>query len=271
MTLAFRNSLLTFLLTMTILITAFFFATSVILIQTYGWGAKISSTQVHFFWFAYAASLEASLSSNLISIGLALICALGAQIYFRQVFRKTTSPEIFFVSVFFFALSTEGLRILQIFVSMENASYFLGLMLTRVVYLFRIFSVLALLAGSLYVLDFQYQKYGTVLGLTFLLSLLTAAAIPMDTGHLNTNLLYGLADERGLGYFFIIFELIVAVNFVLASVTKKSVALAWIGLAVLLIMAGGELTRFNQIWSPVLFVPSVILLGRKTQEIYLWT
>ena len=145
-----------------------------------------------------------------------------------------------------------------------------GVVVSRVLWAFRLFGLFSLFCASLYALNFSYQKYGNLVGLSLCLSLFLAANLPLQTSVVQTDLLFALADERGLGLVFLIFTVVIVGNFVFGLVTRHRENGASLIGAALLFMLSWHAVFFGIFWAVLIFIPGIILLGRKTQETYLW-
>lgn len=270
MTLSFRNGLLTFLLAVTAVLAGFFLYTAFSAQQHFGWDTLLPVTEDHRLWFFSWSAGEVHLYNVILEIGLLLPIVLGGLLYLRQVFRKTTAAELFFFAVFLASLGGETLRIIQIFFLLQDQPFFEGVFLTRIIWTFRFFGLFSLFLASMYAQGLNYQKYGNLVGLSLVISLVISFNLPIQTMGVQSDLLFPLGDERGTAILFLTFTVMTLLNFWLCIHMKKRENAAFLLLASLLYYFGWQATLFGFYLASLLLVPGTILLGRKTQEYYLW-
>lgn len=270
MTLAFRNQILTFFVVLSVLMLATFLLVAGLTLQQYGFDLRLPAGHHQIFWFLTAVASDTAVFQTFLNLGLVQVFAAGGLFYLRHLYRKASSTEVFFAAVFLLGLSMEGLRVFQPLILQTDTSFFFGILVSRVVLLFRIFSVLALFVGSLYLLDFKYQKFGVLVGFVFGLSLMIAANVPLDTKAFDTNLLYGVTEDSAMAYFFIVFQLVIAGNILLARLQKRHHATLLLLSIAALLLTGWQLALFNQIWAPLPLIGALVLLDRRSQNSFQW-
>jgi hypothetical protein len=188
-----------------------------------------------------------------------LIFALLTRISLGGLFRKTRSPEIFFLIVFAVSLCLENLRLGIILCQAWSLPTDLSLLLSRGVYLGRTLAMMSLLAASVYAAGLRYTHISVLTGLLFLISLTLAAIIPLNTVRLQINFVYPLGDRQG--YLFLNFGLgfIILLNFIIARLIRREVRFLFMALAGAFLLLGKELLAFAV--SPLLLAAGLLFLA----------
>jgi len=107
---------------------------------------------------------------------------------FKSLFKKSSSPEVFFILVAVAALSLEGLRAVIYLSYFYGWMYRIYLVLPRVIYFGKLISALALFISGLFSTGFPVQKQNIFLGLSFIFSILLSSSVPIDYS-INANIL----------------------------------------------------------------------------------
>lgn len=216
------------------------------------------------------------LASELGSILLALPASGVLVLHLRNVYRKTPSVEVFFLSLFYLTLALESLRIVNLLFFAQHVSIELRLIATRAVYLGRLFGMFCLLASSLYAVGLKYANLGLLLGAVFLLSLTLSSILPIDATVFTASFLYRLGDVYGYRFVDIAMGLIYVLNFAGAGFIRASRRFLWIALAAALVFLGREL--FLHGTGPLILGIGVGFLlaggtvfGRQISQYYLWS
>ncbi len=215
------------------------------------------------FWFVYTITPFGETSSV---VGMGLLAAAGfvGFVFFRIFFRNTGQGELFFLSLFLFSLLPETLRLASFNLQLWHASPLIGVILSRVVFGSRMFGLLALLFGSLYALDFQYQKYEMVVLAMVLVSFLLTFSLPFDPQLLLTNGMFKLNDEQGVFILYVSVAALLVVNNVISVVRGRT---WWILAGVCAMLAAREMMVFAL--SPLPLVGGGILFAGGAAAAYL--
>ncbi len=197
MALSSRNSLLTLFFFIGLSLVLIFCVNSAFFLISSVRGERIDFLESQQFWFMYVITPYGS-AASIVGMAAAAAAGLIAFILFRALFRNTGQGELFFFSLFLFSLLIETLRLAVFNVQRLGASPLPGIILSRMVFGGRIFGLLALLFGSLYALDFLYQKFEIIVAAMTLTAFLIALSLPFEPQLLLTNGLFRLSDEQGL-------------------------------------------------------------------------
>ncbi|MEW5818219.1 MAG: hypothetical protein AB1798_22875 [Spirochaetota bacterium] len=205
-----------------------------------------------------------------------LLFSLITGFLLKTNFKKTSSAEIFFFTIFILSLSLESFRVGQVLLQLQNKSAYFGILLTRIVYFGKIFGVLCLFSSGLFAAGIKYQKFGIIIGFDLLLSLSLASTIPVDFSILHSNFLYKIGNGRELVFAFIVIEIFSVLNYCWAAFTKNDPEYSLIALGLFFVILGRELLFFMP--GPVLvctgfifLIGGTILFSNRTHYVYLWS
>lgn len=275
MTLSARNRVLL----AGIIISSLFFLVAVVSVLTaYARGVTMSGLVIEGVQYWWMTNREYPAGSGL-WVPWALIGVTGVSVaagyLLRQSFRKTVSYEIFFFIIFLLSISTDGVRVGQLLFAVWKIPPYFGMVLTRLNYLGNFMGLFALFASSLYAMNIQYQKLGTILGLAVFVAFVLSASLPVDSSELYRSLLYKVGFEKGLLIVVIGFELFTLLDYLHAAIVRGSSEYFLIPVAVFMVIAGRELLFF--LGSPAttavggaLLIGGTVLYGKRLHALYLW-
>ncbi len=285
MTLRFQNNILTAGLIISLLSLLLFLSGVYLLWEGGMEGAsfRFSGENPRWTFFPYQETPGAFrlLLNALFSIFGLLIFSLLANAAFRNLFRKTSSPEIFFMMLLLVSLCLESLRIGIILMQSDLLPIpgwvmpvYFSILLTRAVYLGRFFALLCLLVSSLFATGIKYSNHSILLGILLLLSITLVSQIPIDSTILLSNFLYRLGDRRGYLLVNASLGLFALINFLRAGLVRKSRRFFPMAAAALMIFVGKELvyagiSPFPLILGGILLFSGVAVFSRQIGIFYL--
>ncbi len=268
MTLSFRNGLLTVLLVLAGAAGIFLTYSALIAGSDFGWKGTFPAQEAVLFWFLRNPVTDAPIATFLWQFLVLIPLAFVSLFYLRLLYRKTNAPELFFLSFFLFSLLGEGFRVLQLFYVLNDQSYFWSLVLTRVVWIFRLFGLFMAFSASLFALEFPYQKLGNFVGMGLGLAVFLGANLTFQTTTLDSTGLFAPGDERGLLLIFLFLSLLTLANLLFSTLAKRRPhSLSQLG-SMVLFLAASQATFFGAIWAGLLLIPGTALLRRKVQDSY---
>ncbi len=230
---------------------------------SYWWYFSSQNVNITFLYWAAAASLILILSAVILTS------------FILFLFRRTASPEIFFFNLFILTLATNGLRILHLFWIQENASFYLGILLSRGMVFSYSFAILSLFAASLFSAGLPNQRLSLFLLVLVAVSLAFSTLIPIETTRLNTNLLYLPTGNVPAGAIFIALELMSILNYLRAGFLYSNRDYLSLAAGTAFSAAGYELLFF--LGSPLLIslgygflLAGAFLFIKRIYTIYLW-
>lgn len=204
-----------------------------------------------------------------------LIYCLGTTLMLYVTFRKTTSPEIFFFTIFVVAMSLDSFKSLQVVVDISDMSPFFGMIITRVVYYGKFLGTLSLFSAGLFSTGVEYQRTEIVLGIALLLAFVLAATVPVDVTELKENLVHELGRHLELVIISVLFQVFAFLSFVLAGIQSNNKSYFAVAAGAGAVMTGRHLLFYRNdmisvVVSFVFLVAGSILFSERTRKIHLW-
>jgi hypothetical protein len=200
---------------------------------------------------------------------------LAAGILILLSFRKTSSPEIFFLFLFLMSLGTESFRLGLLYLNIMNIPFEFGLLLSRFVYFGRLMGTLALFSAGLFSCGIPYQRLEITLGSCFLVALALASNLPLESGVQGWDLLYrnSLTTEFALGLLTV--ELLGMGNLLYAVKVHNDRNYYALALGTGALILGKFLIFSGEGLIPGIagiaaLAGGTLLFGKKTHQIYLW-
>jgi hypothetical protein len=230
----------------------------------------------HYWWFVYGEVKENNYFFISVIIGLAilLVFSFSFGLAFRSLFKRIASPEVFFFSLFLSLLSLESFRLLNLFFRLSWNFVFPGIICSRIVYFGRFFGLLCFLLSSLYSIEVKYQKYGNLLGVAFILSIILTYIVPLDSSVFLSTFLYKLGDEMGVFIIYFGLSFIILINFIVATIMRQR-RFIYIVIASIFILVGRDFFSFNinpltLVLGFISILSGTILFYVQMGKIYLW-
>ncbi len=210
----------------------------------------------------------------LLGLQLIVLIAVLIALYLTRIYKKTESPEIFFLIFFVISQSFESLRILDSLTFLSNSPYYTGMIITRSIYFGRIFSLITLLLVSLYLTGFNYKHTSTLLLTSLFIGLSLAIIIPVDTTSFTPNLIFKIGIENNRTFFSISLYLLISLNFLIAYLKNKNRKHMSILFFYMLILGGsilyGQSKNILDIYMSILLCSIPALpMGKAIEKIYL--
>ncbi len=126
---------------------------------------------------------------SLLSVGFTALLSLVAAGVSARVFRRVSSPEVYFITLFLMAISVETLRIAHVYFQVVEVPPLYGILITRAVILARLMGGLSLFTSGIYNAGADYPRVGTVSALLLLVALVIVYLIPVDFEHVLPTML----------------------------------------------------------------------------------
>jgi len=186
-----------------------------------------------YFWFNYEPRVQGLWWNGAGAVFL-YIAGVILFLFARNFFRRSVHAEYFFLAIFAFSFWFESLRIISLVIF--NLKLPLGLIsfITRLIFSVRLLGLLAVFFTSLYLFDFQYQRFDFLFLLMLITSLILGFSLPLNQELVLSNGLARLLDEKGLFIIYFSFFLILFFNLALALQRGRHLLLI-LGIALLLI------------------------------------
>ena len=132
---------------------------------------------------------------NVISPGISLLMAWLAALVFLRYFRKISSPQLFFLILFWLSMGTELVRVLNLFLLSTDATLNSQVLLARLGIMGRLTGSLVLFAASLYSAGIKIRQQEVMLGLAIIIAMTISWLVPIDADRVGQELL--LVPARG--------------------------------------------------------------------------
>ena len=198
MTLAVRNALFLLGIIVGSLLLALFAAGSYVL-----WTGPLELSRIalpqaeEWLLFDWRVTRPAALAS-LVATGAAAFIALLGAVVSARLFRRVSSQEIYFITLFLLTLTAEALRLGQLLLEPYSLPNFYGIVATRIVLVSRLLGGLALFSAGIYNAGAEYPRVGTVSLLLLVLSLLIVYLVPVDPQQLTASLVHQTGADVGI-------------------------------------------------------------------------
>jgi hypothetical protein len=142
--------------------------------------ATITFPSVHrLAFFSWELTPRAVLGS-LAAVGLTALLSLVAAGVSARVFRRVSSPEVYFITLFLMTIPLETLRIAHVYFQVVEVPALYGILITRVVILARLMGGLSLFTSGIYNAGADYPRVGTVSTLLLIMALVIVYLVPVD-------------------------------------------------------------------------------------------
>ena len=245
----------------------------------------VSAVIVYYFWregntnrgisFNHL-TFEYSTLKILFLIFFYVLIAFTAGLLFRNLFKKTVSPEIFFFSLAVLTLSFTSLRSLLLLEELNQYSVNLPEAITRIVYFGKIITALFLFTSGLFSTGISLQNQESLLLLTLLIAFVLASALPINVFETNILLLKGSASQYGINMVFTVLQICAVLNFIMGAVKNNDSDYLYLALGVVLTTVGSEiLFRLIPDWISIagflFLISGTAIFGYKIHKIYLWS
>ncbi|MFP4362688.1 MAG: hypothetical protein ACLFR1_02335 [Spirochaetia bacterium] len=276
MTFAFRNTLLIILEVLCLLLILstlgfFFYA-----VQGDSSLQFTSEEGVRLLWWTYQSGNTAILIR--LTVFASFACGLYSFItlhFLRLQFKRTVSPEIFFACFYVFAFTFELIKIPSLFLSSQGFDLYIGSLLTRTHLAGHAFGIICLFLATIFAAGLNYQKYGSAILLSLLISFLLGYAVPIETLERLHNGLYLIGDRTGFLIFFSIVEFFCMLNLIQAFRENKQKEYLFAFIGSILLIIGREGTFFSPntlivILSIACLTIGMIVFARSIKGVYLW-
>ncbi len=199
-------------------------------------------------WFVYQEPGQAvphaalwRIAAAAAAAGIGIFAALRAW----ALFRRSGSPLLPFLTIFFLSLSLEGLRAGTALLYAADGSIDAGILMTRVLYWGRFVGLLALLVAGLYSVDMKYRKYGMLSGAGLLVSFAMAAYIPIDRTVYLAQLTWKLGDEQGVWFVNLTIGLLVLATSAGGALIRHDRRFLWLAVGMAFLLASREILFFS--------------------------
>jgi hypothetical protein len=191
-------------------------------------------------------------------------------------FKKTASPEIFFLAFFLLAFCLESVRLFYPVSFLINTDYNFYMLLTRLVLFSRLAGLAFLFTTSLFTGGFSSQRIGFILGLCVLIAAVVASRLMIKPSGLGRDFLFPYGYSTLTIFGLILIQVVGLITIILSGSVHKErryIALSAAYAALCLGQAGIYLCRSIPfcIGSIILLVLGTAVYSRNLHNAYLWS
>jgi hypothetical protein len=181
---------------------------------------------------------------SLASAGVLGVISVTGVLVAARVFRRLSSAEVFFFTVFMMSLSLELLRIGQLPLIATEQPPVYGTLLSRAILFGRLFGYLVLFASGIYAAGAQYPRVGTLTLLLATLAFLVVYFVPVDLLWMNATLVHRVGGRESVDAVLAFLSLATIANYAYAWATGRTDRGFMLFSSVVLLVVGRELS-FN--------------------------
>ena len=199
-------------------------------------------------WLIYHDPGSGTSAQPLLVMGASVVAvAIGLGFAFRTrgLYRRSRTPVLPYLLLFFLTLGTECLRAPSAMLYAADSSIPFAVILTRTVYWGRFVGLLALLLSSLYCMDLKYRRFYMLGGGVLLVALAMAATIPIDRSTFLSQFLWKLGDEEGVWFVDLSISALTLLTTIGAAVLKRDRRFFMVAGGFLLLLAAREVLFFG--------------------------
>ena len=218
---------------------------------------------------------EQVLFINIVSPGISTLIAWLAAIIFLRYFRKITSPQLFFLVLFWLSMGTELVRVLNLFLITHDATLNQRILLSRIAIMGRLTGSLVLFAASLYSAGIKFQRQESVLVAAVIIAVSISWLVPFDMDRVGQELLFVPAQGYTLDGLRMFIGVLTILNFLKYAITTRDVREFVLIIPITFLLVGQELMFLSFNWIGTILtwlflIPGSIWVTRRFISNYLW-
>lgn len=225
-------------------------------------------------WASWRAADVSDLSWAMAGLSFLSFFPLLSELILRKRFRRSPSPEIFFLRLFLLTLPLQASRLLIPMVTADILTVSWGLTITRISWFSRFVGISALLNISIFSGDMPFRRSGSILGMGALAALGIAVMMPLDVTQALGNLLIRSGTDTALALATVSVEFLTVLALTGMARIQRDVRYYVLAAGLLFIVAGADLTFFISrpllIPGAVFMVAGVIGFSVTVRRIYQW-
>jgi len=234
----------------------------------------LKGSEGHYFNVSWKLGVE-QLTIGIFSSGIAIVLAVSMAIVFLSTFRRVSSPELFFVFLFWASIAFETCKVVNMYLIQSGGSLQMLGLVSRFYYFGRLTGVLCMLSASLYLAGVKMQYQGILLYLNIAISVAVAYLLPIDSTVFRQGMTFLAAGDYSLDPLTIMLGLLSILNLSKYVFTNKEKGNVLLVVSFVLLLLGHELLyiSYNWItlgiaWLSLAF--STVWLNRRFVRSYLW-
>jgi len=202
-----------------------------------------------------------------------LCCEVVAMLVVNGLFRRTVAGEAFFFVSYVASLSLEVLRLVTVALVLLGYGPTLSVVVTRVVYMGRIFGLASLFFATLCSLGTRYSDFAVLSGISVLLALAMGSVVPVDSASVTVGFVHAVSDGGGLLSVGATATAIVTLGAIATPLVRQERRLLGYAAGVICLLAARELLALGSLAPAaaglLLFVGGTYLYARSLERVYL--
>jgi hypothetical protein len=203
-------------------------------------------SQAHFRYLEFISPLSAQvLLVNVFSPGISLLMAWVAALVFMKYFRKISSPQLFFLLLFWLLMGTELVRVVNLYLLTQDVCLNTQVFLARLGIMGRLAGSLVLFAASLYSAGIKVRQQEGMLALAIIISTAISWLVPIDVDKFGQELLLIPASGFSLDGLRLFIGLLTMGNFLKYAIITRDTREYLMLVPIFLLISGQELLFLN--------------------------
>jgi len=225
-------------------------------------------------WSSLRPAENSDLVWALSGITFLSVFPLLSEIFLRNSFGRSPSPEIFFLRFFLLTLPFQAARLLLPLIMTGRLSPLWGLTITRIAWFGRFLGISSLLNIGIFSSDMPFRRSGSILGMGTLAAMGIAVMMPLDITQPLGNLLFLTGTETPLALTILSIEALAVIALAGSAYIQQNTGYYFLTFCLFLVIIGTDLIFFL---STPLLIPGAICLtagvigfSEVIRKIYQW-
>ncbi len=225
-------------------------------------------------WSSWRPADTSDLPWAMAGIAFLSFFPLLSELILRKRFRRSPSPEIFFLRFFLLTLPFQAFRLLLPLVTTGLLTVSWGLTITRIAWFARFLGISSLLNISIFSGDIPFRRSGPILGMGALAALGIAVMMPLDVTQALGNLLIRSGMDTALALATVSIEALTILALAGTAMIQKNIRYYLLAMSLLLVVLGTDMLFFISrpliIPGAIFLVSGVIGFAGIIRKIYQW-
>ena len=225
-------------------------------------------------WSSWRPADTSDLPWAMAGVAFLSLFPLLSELILRKRFRRSPSPEIFFLRLFLLTLPLQASRLLLPLVTAGILTTSWGLTITRIAWFARFLGISSLLNISIFSGDIPFRRSGSILGMGALAAMGIAVMMPLDVTQPLGNLLIRSGMDTVLALVTVSIEALTILALAGTAIIQKNARYYLLMVSLLLVVLGTDLIFFISrpliIPGAIFLVTGVIGFAGVVRKIYQW-
>lgn len=201
------------------------------------------------------------ITMNIFSAGLAIVLAWLGAFFFIRVFRLVSSPQLFFIILYWICLGAGIIRMVNMAAIIGGEGIGFRIAVSRADIAFRILGILSIFGASLHTVGIKSQQQGNILGIILVISFSLSYFFPLNMSIPEQSLLFGTAGTINADVFCLVAGLLALLNYLKNALNTMDSSDWVLMVPILLLVTGHQFQAVSGEWWMILLSWSMILTG----------